>query len=329
MILPILGALERACPWLSYFHLENPVFHVPRFMAAAGVRRLLGEVPSLWRRFDPTNQPAIEEFLKTHGIDLVINLRNEDMKNDDRWSSFRARLEGSVEFWDLTEIGPRDGAEHITDRIVSLLRLKGLGISDVDNHFLRREFRPALPAGPVSVGLALGSQKAVKRWATSAWIELGRSLLQLPNLTLELVVDRDPEEVQNAHSVARALTTPGQDERLVLREGLALDDLATCLGRLSVLVANDSGLVHLATALDLPTVGMYFATDAQVWSGRASKFLAVQSQFFYQCPERKHEAGNCNRYDSGCPAPCKDEVGPQRVLRALSSVVAELSGAAG
>ena len=42
---------------------------------------------------------------------------------------------------------------------------------------------------------------------------------------------------------------------------MTLRELATLIGRADLAVGVDTGLVHLATALDVPTVALYVTTD--------------------------------------------------------------------
>jgi ADP-heptose:LPS heptosyltransferase len=84
----------------------------------------------------------------------------------------------------------------------------------------------------------------------------------------------------------------------------------------------------MAAALDVPAVGLYFSTDSDIWGGMNEKFLPVQSQTGLSCPSFKHDAGNCNFYYGGCPGPCKDEVTPERVYRAVEQQLLVLTNAA-
>jgi ADP-heptose:LPS heptosyltransferase len=319
MILPILGELERAAPGLSYFHVENPALEVPAFRDEAGVHRLLGQVPSLWRRFERRDRPAIDRFLDEQRVGLVVNLRNEDLTGDDRWMAFKTEHGAQREIWDLAEVMEPGAPRHVCTEITRLLARHGLDVAAHQPGFLRQRYRCA-PA-TTRIGFSIASQKDVKSWPAPRWLALGHQLLSRAGAALEIYAGASPDEQRLARAIAASLeaSAPG---RVRLQENLPLEELARAAGALSVMVANDSGLSHLAAALDLPCVGLYFSTDAGVWGSRSPAFTAVQSQFFFTCPERKPQAGNCRRYDAGCPAPCKDEVTPELVAGAVERTLA-------
>lgn len=109
----------------------------------------------------------------------------------------------------------------------------------------------ALPERYV-VGLHATS-RASKLWPTENWVELGR---QLAMLDLPLVLPwGNAAEQQRAQSIAAAVPTA-----LVLpRLGLAA--LASILAGARAVAGVDTGLVHLAVALNTPTVALYTDTN--------------------------------------------------------------------
>ncbi|MER3484977.1 MAG: hypothetical protein C4345_02345, partial [Chloroflexota bacterium] len=52
--------------------------------------------------------------------------------------------------------------------------------------------------------------------------------------------------------------------------GLALRQLAAVLSCCDVYVGNDSGVTHLAAALDVPVVALFGPTDPRMWAPRGS-----------------------------------------------------------
>jgi heptosyltransferase I len=99
------------------------------------------------------------------------------------------------------------------------------------------------------VVFAHGSSREDKLWATKNWIELGR-LLNAEGFAIALVHGSDAEEQRSeaiAHELGNAQVLP--------RLGLAamLDVLAASVGVIGV----DSGLSHMAVALNLPHVQIY------------------------------------------------------------------------
>ena len=106
-----------------------------------------------------------------------------------------------------------------------------------------------LKLGPKVLVLAHGSSRADKLWPVAAWQALGQRLLA-QGYTLALPHGNEAELQQ-----AQAIAQPLAGAQIWPRMGLdALTDaLAACAGVIGV----DSGLSHIAVALDLPHVQLY------------------------------------------------------------------------
>jgi heptosyltransferase-1 len=106
-------------------------------------------------------------------------------------------------------------------------------------------------AGPQrSVALVHGTSRDDKRWPEAHWVTLGRELAQR-GYRLGLPHGSDAERARSV-AIAQAIgpqaeVWPGMDL------GALADRLATCAGVIGV----DSGLSHIAVALDLPHVQIY------------------------------------------------------------------------
>jgi heptosyltransferase-1 len=98
------------------------------------------------------------------------------------------------------------------------------------------------------IGLHATSREA-KRWPVAHWVALGR---ELEGRGIALLLPwGSAEEEQHAHQISQSLKNATVLPRLSLRE------LATLMGRAQAVVGVDTGLVHLAAALDRPTVAIY------------------------------------------------------------------------
>lgn len=97
------------------------------------------------------------------------------------------------------------------------------------------------------------TSRASKLWPVSHWIALGR-LLAARGQVLLLPWGSERER-ERAQSIANAVPTVRVLPRLRLAE------LAAVLARARAAVGVDTGLIHLAAALALPTVAIYTDTD--------------------------------------------------------------------
>lgn len=100
-----------------------------------------------------------------------------------------------------------------------------------------------------TVALVHGTSRADKLWPVANWIELGMAL-HAQGLSVALPHGNE-EEARRASEIAAALPNAVVWPRLGLDE--LLDRLGACVG----VVGVDSGLSHIAVALDLPHVQLY------------------------------------------------------------------------
>jgi heptosyltransferase-1 len=110
---------------------------------------------------------------------------------------------------------------------------------------------PGLPRQYV-VGLH-GTSRDSKLWPIEQWIALGK-ILAGQDLPLILPWGNEAERLR-AEQVAAAVPNA------VVLPRLRLADLATVLSGAKAAVGVDTGLIHLAVALDVPTVAIYTDTD--------------------------------------------------------------------
>ncbi|HET7232363.1 MAG TPA: glycosyltransferase family 9 protein [Longimicrobium sp.] len=315
--LPILKRLEETVPGIGFFHTANPVFESPEFMEWFNFRGFLGTVPAGWRRFAEDDWEGIEAFIRENRIGAVVNLRNEGPGRDTGYFRFRERMAGTAEFWHLDQAALRARPAHrlLVDDQVGLFAEHGVELGDFDRGWLRRHLAASgLLAAPSSaVGFFTGVNESVKRWPPARWTALGRLVLRHTPLDVVVYAGAGEHELLQARAAAAPLQAafPG---RVRLVEGLTLHQLCASLSALSLVVSNDTSCVHIAAALGLPTVGLYFSTNAAIWGGASDRFRAVQSRTGLECPAQKRDAGNCTFYYGGCPAPCMDEVSPERVF---------------
>lgn len=108
-----------------------------------------------------------------------------------------------------------------------------------------------LPAGRHAV-LLTATSRDDKLWEEDRWIAVARQLIErgltpvLPSGSL-----RERERAERIATATGAIAAPP----------LSLRDLAALIGHAGLAIGVDTGLVHLATALGVPTIALYTATD--------------------------------------------------------------------
>jgi heptosyltransferase-1 len=111
---------------------------------------------------------------------------------------------------------------------------------------------PWLPQEPYAV-LVHGTSAASKLWSEGHWLGLGRAL-ERDGVRSVLPWGSDAERTRS-HRLAAAM--PGA----IVPPRLPLDEVASLLGGARCAAGVDTGLTHLAGALDVPTLGIYIRTD--------------------------------------------------------------------
>jgi heptosyltransferase I len=97
------------------------------------------------------------------------------------------------------------------------------------------------------------ASRAAKRWPDERWIALGRLLADLDYVA----VFPAGSAAERAAAQRLAAAIP----RAIVAPPMSLVEAAALLAHASGAVGVDTGLTHLAVALDVPTVGIYCATD--------------------------------------------------------------------
>jgi heptosyltransferase-1 len=163
-------------------------------------------------------------------------------------------------------ITPPDSARHVVDRYLSLLQPLGVRPHAVEFPLPTAaaaetrvdEFLAAAGVKPRDrlVVLNPGAGRPDKRWPIARFRGLARRLIG--DAGAAVLVTWGPNELDDARAIAES----GPTSRAALAPPTDLDELVAVLRRASVVVAGDTGPLHLAAALGTPCVGLYGPTSA-------------------------------------------------------------------
>jgi ADP-heptose:LPS heptosyltransferase len=118
----------------------------------------------------------------------------------------------------------------------------------------RARLEGQVPGATAYVGLQLGASAATRQWPVAAFARLGDWLWQSRRIAPVLLGGPGETALGAAYgdlAVAPAVNLIGRT---------SLPELANVLACLNLLVTNDTGTLHLAAGLDLPSVALFFAT---------------------------------------------------------------------
>jgi ADP-heptose:LPS heptosyltransferase len=128
-----------------------------------------------------------------------------------------------------------------------------------------------LPPGPSYIGLAPGSREARKNWPLDRYAQVATALAAGGHVPVFIL---------------------GPFERLWLDELRArvpvalfpeiepIDRTLALISRLTLVVANDSGMGHMTAALGVPLVSLFGPTEADRWRPFGGHVLVIRAQDF-------------------------------------------------
>lgn len=130
-----------------------------------------------------------------------------------------------------------------------------------------------------------GGATPTKSWPVDSFSELGRRLLASGAFKVG-VLGYSPREAD----IARAILSDLKEGGLDLSGPLRLGKVASCLKQADLMVSNDSGLLHLASAVGTPTVGIFPPGNVNRYGPWQTRHRIVAPK---PCKARCHEI-RCN-----------------------------------
>lgn len=182
-------------------------------------------------------------------------------------SDYRATPERDFSFV-YHQLLPDDSGRHRVELNLDLLRFCGEDIPETSirpEYTIQQTARRTVQTRLEKCGIAprngcifavhAGAGRADKRWPASRFAELVQHLLQQGH---RVVLIGGAEE----RALNESIEQTAASDRLVNLAGLLrLSETAALLGECTCLVANDSGMMHLAAAVRTPVVGLFGRTD--------------------------------------------------------------------
>jgi len=160
------------------------------------------------------------------------------------------------------------------------------------------------------IGIAPGARHETKRWNEQSYACLADEIAACGDLPLFIGDKNDVEVVARIRNymTGRSISLTGEID-LTVTIGL--------ISRLDGIVANDSGLMHVAGALDVPLVALFGPThpDLGFWPGyRSGRFI--------------HSGADCSPCSLHGSSPCKkqnrmcmDDISLEEVLKTLYEIM--------
>ena len=184
------------------------------------------------------------------------------------------------------------------------------GNLEFSNHFLLER---RIEKNDIVVGVHPGAKWETKRWDAEKFARVCRRLAEKPGHKIMLL--GDAEEVKLIEQVARGIPA----ERIVRVVDLPLGKLMSLIRRCDCLITNDSGPMHIASALKVPVVAIFGPTHPKLGFapvGSPSVVLCAQ----VECsPCSLHGEKKCSKK----PRFCMDLIEPEMAIDAVERLLEE------
>ena len=262
--------------------------------------------------YENKNVKLLKNDLKNENYDLVIDLQNNFRSNEltnGMKGQIRRFKKPSVKKLLLVwfKINLLKDLKTIHERYA-----EAAGI-EIDNKklelFYPQDVKTELKESGKYIGLAPGSKHFTKRWPSEYFIELGNNLAK-QEFTIVLFGGKDDKELCTAISVNINGSINLQNEDQLLQT-------AAEMKRCKLIISNDSGLMHTASAAGVPLVSIFGSTVREFgFMPEGSQNLILENKSL-SCRPCSHIG------KESCPHKhfkCMKEITPEFVLIQLNNI---------
>lgn len=194
--------------------------------------------------------------------------------------------------------GPVDrGTYHAAQLHLELLREIGLtsedatlhfGISQNDSTFADAFFKETFAPGQPVVALSPSGGWESKKCDVSKFVEIGNALFE--KYKCKILVVWGPSDLKDAQNICAGISTD-----VVLAPPSSIREMAALMKKCKFVIANDSGPMHIATAVQVPVLSLHGPTNPKLQGpfGNMHEYIRLEELDciccnLLVCP-RKHE----------------------------------------
>ncbi|MCK4463605.1 MAG: glycosyltransferase family 9 protein [Candidatus Omnitrophica bacterium] len=213
----------------------------------------------------------IKKLRKMH-YDMAVDLKNSGIP-----FLIGARLKSKV-------IGRRKGRIHKKDQHLAIIESMGINIRDVGLNIEidKEDFEniEVLLENIKSkfVVISCGAKSHTKRWPTSYFAALIDSIKNDLGYEVILVGKDEGDFPDSDRVVVRKVKKIMQTEPIDFLGKTNLRELAALIKKSSLLITNDSAPLHIASALNTPTIAIFGPTDEVKYGPLASKSIVLRKR---------------------------------------------------
>lgn len=280
---PVLRALRRTLPRARITLLgappaielldSDPVADRVESLARWGIRHR-------WHRGDPDARERIEAWLDREQFDLFLDVHHvAPVIGEAVWGRGIRSLEANEA---MEAAAVANGADAVSAIRMAASAGWGLRMPDEDSptlhvpdaahRFAEAFLRDRGLGGSAPLALSPIASSELKRWPTERFARVADELLEDAGGPLLLFCG---PQLEDAH---RLLARMRHRERVFGVGAVHLQRVAALLARCRVLVCNDTGLMHMAAALGVPTTGVFGPTSPEIYRPPFAHAVAVHER---------------------------------------------------
>lgn len=270
LTLPLLNAVRLLAPDAELEILGYPAIAelvVGRRYAVAAARVDGAEWAPL---FSPDGTLGEREREYIAAFDRVISV----WPDADGVIGANLRRAGARNLLSINPMPPDDSPMHVVEHMVRQSEYGGLPVaflepqlfpSERDRWWAERFMRVTRAGEKPLLGMHPGSGAEKKNWPARRYAEVADWWIE--QKLGHVLVTAGPAD----DDAVAALTAACDDERVFTLRNDSLPRVAACLERCEVMVGNDSGIMHMAAAVQVPTLVLFGPTNARVWRPCSSR----------------------------------------------------------
>jgi ADP-heptose:LPS heptosyltransferase len=292
----VLAWLQNTYPEAQFTIAAGPVTHelyraVPRIDALINLKKQKrhGHWIDLWTRCIGTRW------------DIIVDLRN----------SIISRLLFSKKRY--VKLAKPTGRHKLEDH-ASILGLQTVPLPKIWIDSAAQDQADALvPAGAPVLALGPASNWVPKSWDIRNFIELTERLYASSVIAANtrLMIAAAPHERTQVQPLIDAFPK----EQIIDIIGADLLTVAACLEKACLFIGNDSGLMHMASAMKVPTVGLFGPSDDRIYGPYGKKCLAIRT------PETREQLFALQPYPGADTPLLMGTLSVERVMEGVISLI--------
>jgi ADP-heptose:LPS heptosyltransferase len=315
MTMPVIKFLIENKKYGKVFCSANGIIKNPEFNKIAKVKDKLFSVDPIWRRFSKSDWVKINDFLQENNISDIYNFRNENLEE---YEEFKKKFP-KYNYFDLNykKLKTRKFKETVFNDIFSFFKKTGFKNTKATCEWLSK-FRKNDNNKTLRIGFMVSASQMNKELHYEKWVVLARLLLKkYKKISIEIFSGISDEEIQDASRIVNFI----DNNKCKFVGKLDLIETAEKLGRLNCLASNDTGLIHMAGAIGIPTVGVYVSTDPEVWGINSFvKHYFVKSSTVGKCENWKYYAGTCDHFYDICSETTREDIRAKDIFEKIQLV---------